>query len=372
MAPSQRPDNLSLQELEALVLAKRRQITERAVMRFALLERELTQRQVGAAEREGYWLKLRPPESWRGANGPARYFRGVKLTPLEAIGAKRQALPTAEIKSAGQPLPYVATVVIEDGATRQRRRWRDVLLLSVEILALVGFVAILGSSYARLRALNDQARVMQRAAIADIPTTSAPATVAPTVKATAAGLLATIAPIETVLTATLTTTPVALLPGGRPFQTSELPAPLSGLVKATVPAAAPPTIGPQTAVRLVIPKIGVDAPIIAGDSWEDLKKGVGHHPGSAEPGQVGNMVVSAHNDVYGEIFRDLDKLQSGDEVLVYTDAGAFRYIVNRVEIVAPTKVEVMDPTDYPALTMITCYPYLLDTHRVVATADLAE
>ena len=177
MAPSQRPDNLSLQELEALVLAKRRQITERAVMRFALLERELTQRQAGSAEREGYWFKLRPPESWRGANGQDRYFRGVKLTPLEAIGAKWRALPTAEIKSAGQPLPYVATVVIEDGATRQRRRWRDILLLSVEVLALVGFIAVLGSSYVRLRALNDQAREMQRAAVADISTTSAPATV---------------------------------------------------------------------------------------------------------------------------------------------------------------------------------------------------
>ena len=84
------------------------------------------------------------------------------------------------------------------------------------------------------------------------------------------------------------------------------------------------------------------------------------------------MVVSAHNDAYGEIFRDLDKLEPGDEVLVYTEEGAYRYIVNRVEIVSPDRVEFMDPTDHPVLTMITCYPYLLDTHRVVVIADLAE
>ncbi len=75
---------------------------------------------------------------------------------------------------------------------------------------------------------------------------------------------------------------------------------------------------------------------------------------------------------YGEIFRDLPKLEPGDEVRIYTDDATFRYIVNTVEIVEPTRVEVMDPTDYPILTMITCYPYLLDTHRVVVVADLAE
>ena len=133
----------------------------------------------------------------------------------------------------------------------------------------------------------------------------------------------------------------------------------------------PPPPG-KPAQRLVIPKIGVDAPVVEGDTWEDLKKGIGHHPGSANPGEKGNMVVSAHNDAYGEIFRDLDKLEPGDEVLVYTEEGAYRYIVNRVEIVSPDRVEFMDPTEHPVLTMITCYPYLLDTHRVVVIADLAE
>jgi len=62
----------------------------------------------------------------------------------------------------------------------------------------------------------------------------------------------------------------------------------------------------------------------------------------------------------------------GDEVTVYTDLGTYRYAVVRVDIVLPTQVEVMDPTDHAVLTMISCYPYLLDTHRVVAVAELIQ
>jgi sortase A len=92
--------------------------------------------------------------------------------------------------------------------------------------------------------------------------------------------------------------------------------------------------------------------------------------GSANPGETGNAVLSAHNDVYGEIFRHLNKLEPGDEVFAAWDGMLYRYVVTQVEIVSPTRVEFMDPTDYPALTMITCYPYLIDTHRVVVVAEL--
>jgi len=84
------------------------------------------------------------------------------------------------------------------------------------------------------------------------------------------------------------------------------------------------------------------------------------------------MVVSAHNDIHGEIFRHLVKLEAGDEVLIHTNRGTFRYVVSKVEIVLPTNVEVLEPTDCPVLTMITCYPYLVDTHRIVVRAELAE
>jgi sortase A len=63
----------------------------------------------------------------------------------------------------------------------------------------------------------------------------------------------------------------------------------------------------EFAVRIVIPSIQIDAPIIMGVESEQLKKGVGQVPGSTNSGQVGNMVLSAHNDIYGELFRYLDK-----------------------------------------------------------------
>jgi len=108
--------------------------------------------------------------------------------------------------------------------------------------------------------------------------------------------------------------------------------------------------------------------VVQGDSWDDLKRGVGHRVESANPGERGNVVLSAHNDIYGEIFRDLHKLKAGDTLVIATGNATFDYVVERVETVLPTRVEWMAPTDEPVVTLITCYPYLLDTHRVVVRA----
>jgi len=114
----------------------------------------------------------------------------------------------------------------------------------------------------------------------------------------------------------------------------------------------------------------VDAPVVQGDSWDQLKKGVGQHVGSADPGQNGNVVLSAHDDVFGEIFRNLDRLQPGDQILVFTEQQEFVYIVTSSQIVAPTEVDVMNPTSTPTLTLISCYPYMVDKSRIVVFAKL--
>jgi sortase A len=101
-----------------------------------------------------------------------------------------------------------------------------------------------------------------------------------------------------------------------------------------------------------------------------LKKGVAQHNGSADPGESGNMVLSAHNDVYGEIFRHLDKLQRGDEIIVYTATHSFTYKITDVQIVKPTAVEVMAPTLDPTVTLISCYPYMVDNKRIIVQASL--
>ncbi len=159
------------------------------------------------------------------------------------------------------------------------------------------------------------------------------------------------------------------VPGGVQPNTAEIPEHLRPLVQslADLPL---PTPGPEQAVRIQIPDISVDAPVIQGDGWEQLKKGVGQHAGTPNPGQSGNMVLSAHNDVFGEIFRDLDKLAVGNEITVFTSQKSYRYTIQEIRFVEPTAVEVMANTQEPVVTLISCYPYLVDNQRVVVKAIL--
>jgi sortase A len=158
-------------------------------------------------------------------------------------------------------------------------------------------------------------------------------------------------------------------PGGTRFNEAEIPEHLRPLVQSlyNVPL---PTPGPEQAVRIQVPAISVDAPIVQGDGWEQLKKGVGQHLGTSNPGERGNLVLSAHNDIFGEIFRDLDRLRPGDLVIVHTNQRAYTYIVVDTRLVEPTAVEVMDHTPQPTATLISCYPYLKDNQRIVVIARL--
>jgi sortase A len=151
--------------------------------------------------------------------------------------------------------------------------------------------------------------------------------------------------------------------------TSEIPEHLQAIMQ-TYENLPIPTPGPQTARQMQIPKINLNAPVVMGDNWEQLKKGIGQHLDTANPGQKGNMVVSAHNDIFGELFRDLDKLEPGDEVIVITQDRSYTYIVTGTQIVNPTDVQVMSPTDDATMTLISCYPYRVDNKRIVVTAVL--
>ncbi|HLF91259.1 MAG TPA: class D sortase, partial [Anaerolineales bacterium] len=133
-----------------------------------------------------------------------------------------------------------------------------------------------------------------------------------------------------------------------------------------------PTPAPEQAVRIQISAIGVDAPIVQGDGWEQLKKGVGQNIGTANPGQRGNLVLSAHNDIFGEIFRFLDQLKPGDTVVIYSNQRSYTYVITGSKIVEPTQVEVMAPTSDASATLISCYPYRVDDKRIVVTAKLQD
>jgi sortase A len=140
-----------------------------------------------------------------------------------------------------------------------------------------------------------------------------------------------------------------------------------------MPAPEIPKPSPGHAQRIQIPAIlDSPAPVVLGDGWEQLKRGVGQHIGTANPGEVGNVVLSAHNDIFGELFRDLDQLKPGDEIIISSGLQDYVYKVTGTRIVEPTEVSVMEPTSRATVTLISCYPYLIDSERIVVFAELVD
>ena len=106
--------------------------------------------------------------------------------------------------------------------------------------------------------------------------------------------------------------------------------------------------------RLEIPKIGLSVPILNDYESRDLLQGVGHIPGTATLGGLGNAGVAGHRDTY---FRPLRHIAVAMEIRVTSAEGIYHYQVDSTEIVKPTQVEVLDTHSQPELTLITCYPF---------------
>lgn len=224
------------------------------------------------------------------------------------------------------------------------KRIFDRLLLLVEIAAVIGLIAVFFNGFNVLQSLNKEV-----ASVLTLPTLT------PT-------------PLISAVVLPSGHTPPIAGPETR-FNEAEIPEHLLPLVQtlANIPV---PTASPESAIEIKIPAITIDAPIVQGDGWDQLKKGVGQHIGTPNPGQVGNLILSAHNDVFGELFRDLDKLKVGDEVIIFSQQKQYIYRVINSTIVLPTQVEVMAQTTRPTITLISCYPYLVDKKRIVVSAEL--
>ena len=258
--------------------------------------------------------------------------RAVSVVPdLDApsLGELRSGWVTEEEQLKGKP---------------RRRKVFDAFLLVVEVLAVLGLVFVLFNGLEVIQELNQEV-----ADALELPTL----TPTPIIKA--------------VVLPSGHTPPNS--EGGSKFNWDEIPEHLRPLVQsmAEVPI---PTPGPEQANRIQIPAIGVDAPVVQGDGDEQLKKGVGQNYSSTNPGKSGNVILSAHNDVYGEIFRDLDQLETGDEIVIHTNLRAYTYVVMNSQVVEPTYVKVMDQTPDATVTLISCYPYLVDNQRIVVQGRL--
>lgn len=148
----------------------------------------------------------------------------------------------------------------------------------------------------------------------------------------------------------------------------------------TTPAVIPPPrvqLGHAFAL-LRIPRLGSDyaKTVLEGVDVTTLKKGPGHYPGTALPGQLGNFVVSGHRTTYGAPFNRIDELRAGDVVGVETSAAYYVYRVTRNEVVEPTAVDVTYPVPgqpgvrptQKVLTMTTCHPKYSAANRLIVYA----
>jgi sortase A len=105
---------------------------------------------------------------------------------------------------------------------------------------------------------------------------------------------------------------------------------------------------------LDIPRIRLSAVIAEGDDDATLKAAIGHLPDTPMPWHDGNSALAGHRDTF---FRPLQHVRVGDELRVSTLRGDFQYQVRETMVVGPNDVWVLDPTDQPTLTLITCYPF---------------
>ncbi len=307
-------DELSVEELERILLIKKRAARQERMRRLA---------------------------------HQGRLAQGLPVTPEEEAPESTSETTTPRRRSLTvEPLNDRA-----GSSTRRLSKWnwrrvREVALLTLEVAALVGLIIVLGGSFLEMRQLNREYAQAKEETPRPAPTPLIDVTVLPGGHAPPVG----------------DSSPEPIPEHLRNWVTSE---------PATTPVAIP-TPESQPPTRIVIPKINVDAPVLEGDEWETLKKGAGHHRGTANPGERGNVYISGHNDIFGQIFRRLEDLDLGDEIILYAGTTPYRYIVREKRIVEPTDVSVMYPTTEPILSLQTCYPYLVDTHRLVVIARLAE
>ena len=130
--------------------------------------------------------------------------------------------------------------------------------------------------------------------------------------------------------------------------------------------------GPPT--RLVIARLGIDTPVVSlgivEGAWQVPAYAAGYLVGGAWPGHSGNESIAGHDDRDGAGFRRLGVLRPGDVVRVYAGGRVYRYAVTALRVVPAARVDVLRSTRGATLTLITCFPYLIDTERLVVRARL--
>jgi sortase A len=120
--------------------------------------------------------------------------------------------------------------------------------------------------------------------------------------------------------------------------------------------------------RIRIPAIGVDDYVVEGTDTGSLRKGPGHYPETPLPGDPGTAAIAGHRTTYGAPFREIDKLERGDRIVLDMPDGRFIYRVTRTKIVDDSDLSVLDRVGYKQLVLSACHPLYSAAQRVIAFA----
>lgn len=293
----------------------------------------------------------------------------VQPPPLTPVQENKQALPEHMLEISPDKVQKRKVVPQFEDAIDMRdfkqksnagRIWRmfvDRSLLIVEVAAVVGLIVLGVALFNGLDLLEKETAAAQAAAeeqrLASLPT------VAPTPQLT--------------LDRVVLPTGHTFLDNQPIFNYTEIPENMRGLVNHQVylpPDVARVPVTDDTPLRVVIPSLNVDNTIVQGVDWNALQQGVGMLPNGATPGSdTANVVLAAHNDIYGELFRHLDQLVPGDEFQIQTRSGFFSYVVRETLYVDPDAVHVMESQGTAMATLISCYPYRVNDQRIIIHAD---
>lgn len=146
--------------------------------------------------------------------------------------------------------------------------------------------------------------------------------------------------------------------------------------------------------RLVIPRINRNVPVVnvsteslikkdwaqlERDMQEALRLGVIHYPGTARPGQQGNVVITGHSSYFPwdpgrfkDVFAVLHDLKKGDQILLYNNQKRYIYEVSNIKKIWPSELEVLKPSTENKLTLITCTPIGTNLKRLIVEAKLVK
>lgn len=124
-------------------------------------------------------------------------------------------------------------------------------------------------------------------------------------------------------------------------------------------------------LRLKIPKLDVDTPVMNGTDNKSLKQGPGLYEYAQLPGEGNrNVSIAGHRDIYGSVFYYIDKLGKDDLMYLQDDKNIYEYIYSETEIIEPDDWSVIYPQGFSCLTLTSCHPIGVSSHRIIVRAKL--